>query len=193
MDLSAADRNALTRLMAGRLAMLRATAGAADAFREQEDQERQIAAVLARRTAGRAAREGVAKELHELRSVWQARQSTAHGRELAVRDLMARREALVLRVQEDYGLAIDEEAASQGDAEAELPNPQAAQQEIDELRKKLTRLGSVNMEALEELTRVEGEAKDLHAQHDDLARRSGRCGRSSTRSTPTAASCSSRR
>jgi chromosome segregation protein len=41
-------------------------------------------------------------------------------------------------------------------------------QEIDDLKRKLARLGSVNMEALEELTRVEGECAALQAQHDDL-------------------------
>ena len=43
-----------------------------------------------------------------------------------------------------------------------------AQAEIDDLRRKLARLGSVNMEALDELTRVETEFNGLKAQHDDL-------------------------
>jgi chromosome segregation protein len=43
-----------------------------------------------------------------------------------------------------------------------------AQHQIEELRRKLTRLGSVNMEALEELGRVESEYDALRSQHDDL-------------------------
>ncbi len=42
------------------------------------------------------------------------------------------------------------------------------QKEIEELRRKLTRLGSVNLEALDELAEVELRARDLQAQHDDL-------------------------
>ena len=54
-------------------------------------------------------------------------------------------------------------------ADAEPTNPLATQQEIDDLKKKIARLGSVNMEALEELTRVEAEHDSLKAQHADLA------------------------
>jgi chromosome segregation protein len=45
----------------------------------------------------------------------------------------------------------------------------AAHAEVEDLRRKLSRLGSVNMEALEELTRVEAEFNALGAQHEDLA------------------------
>jgi chromosome segregation protein len=47
--------------------------------------------------------------------------------------------------------------------------PLEVQREIEDLKRKLARLGSVNMEALEELTRVETEFNTLKAQHDDLA------------------------
>jgi chromosome segregation protein len=48
---------------------------------------------------------------------------------------------------------------------SDAADPQA---EIDDLKKKIARLGSVNMEALEELTRVEADFNGLKAQHDDL-------------------------
>ena len=48
------------------------------------------------------------------------------------------------------------------------PSPHEIQQEIDELRRKLARLGSVNMEALEELARVEADYTNLQSQHEDL-------------------------
>src|SRR5207244_9178413 len=56
---------------------------------------------------------------------------------------------------------------AEGDSVALRP-PLAEYQEIDDLKRKLARLGSVNMEALEELARVEGEFAALQAQHDDL-------------------------
>jgi chromosome segregation protein len=45
----------------------------------------------------------------------------------------------------------------------------AAQEEIEELKKKLSRLGSVNLDALQELAEAEQRAGALQVQHDDLA------------------------
>lgn len=164
VDLSAADRNARGRQLTGLLAMLRASSGMADAYRENEDLGRQVAVFHAQRTAEQSDRERVAKELHELRSMWQERQTTAHTRELAVHDLTARRDSLVQRLRDDYGIELGAESSDVPDLD-----PLTTQPEIDDLKRKLARLGSVNMEALEELTRVEAEANALTAQHDDLA------------------------
>jgi len=49
-----------------------------------------------------------------------------------------------------------------------ISDPEAAQREIEELRRKLSRLGSVNMEALAELTDLEGRTTTLQVQYDDL-------------------------
>jgi chromosome segregation protein len=53
--------------------------------------------------------------------------------------------------------------------ESRILNPFEVQHEIEELKRKLARLGAVNMEALDELTRVEAEFNTLRAQHEDLA------------------------
>jgi chromosome segregation protein len=47
-------------------------------------------------------------------------------------------------------------------------NPSEAQQEIEELRRKLSRLGSVNLDSLQELNELETRAGALQAQFDDL-------------------------
>ncbi len=47
-------------------------------------------------------------------------------------------------------------------------DPNSAQEEIEELRRKLSRLGSVNLDALQELADVEARAGALHIQYDDL-------------------------
>ena len=44
----------------------------------------------------------------------------------------------------------------------------AAQEEIEELRRKLSRLGSVNLEALQELGELENRSHSLSIQFDDL-------------------------
>ncbi|MDB5313837.1 MAG: smc 2 [Gemmataceae bacterium] len=198
IDQTAAFQSARGRLAECTLAMLRASAGMADAYREKESRERQAADLAAKMAAGRAARDQLRDELHALRSGWQERQAAAHARELAAHDLQARRDAVAARIREDYGIELDRVSGTgsrgPGEAESQEPGPPgsdprdatspdsdpvpetrspipdllAAQQEIEELRRKLARLGSVNMEALDELARVETEHDGLKAQHDDL-------------------------
>jgi chromosome segregation protein len=67
------------------------------------------------------------------------------------------------------------EAPAADAAEAQTPahalpavDPAQAEQEIEELRRKLHRLGSVNLEALQELADLESRSKTLQAQLDDL-------------------------
>jgi len=166
IDLSAAERNARGRWQSSLMAILRATSGTADAFHAKETLEQQIARLANRRSVDRELRDRSAAELHELRTAWQERQAAAHSRELSLHDMTARLESLVQRLRDDYAIEIAQLAKEPtGDA----PDTLLAQQEIDDLKKKLARLGSVNMEALEELTRVETEVKDLRAQHEDLA------------------------
>jgi chromosome segregation protein len=175
IDQASAFHTARTRLAESILAMLRASAGMADAYREKEARERQAVDLAAKAAADRAERDRLREELRALRSGWQEKQTAAHARELAAHDLQARRDGVVSRIRDDYGIDLSELASgdlASGDREvagnSEVPEPLAAQQEIDELRRKLARLGSVNMEALEELARVEAEHGGLKAQHDDL-------------------------
>ncbi len=171
VNLSAVEHEVRGRLECCTLAALRAGAAQADAYHEKENRERVIADFAAQTADDRARREQVRDRLHELRHGWQEKQSAAHARELAVHDLTARRDTVSARIRDDYGIELDELMRREGEGiESEqtanlLANPF---EEIDELKRKLSRLGSVNMEALEELTRVEGEHDTLKAQHDDL-------------------------
>lgn len=171
VDLDATDRTARARLAESTLGMLRASAGQAEAYREKEHRERLIADLTGKAESGRAARECTREELRTLRAGWQERQAQAHARELAVHDLLSRRDGIALRIREDYGLdlaELDREDSPRQASPDELPPPAESHQQIEELKKKLARLGSVNMEALEELARVEGEYNGLREQHDDL-------------------------
>ncbi len=172
VDLSSADHNARVRLADCTLSALRASAGQAEAYREKESRERFVTDLATKTATDRADRERIRDRLHELRHGWQEKQSAAHARELAVHDLSAHRDAVALRIREDYGLELDDLANIEEET-GRLTSPLASshfesQQEIDDLKRKLARLGSVNMEALEELARVESEFNRLQAQHDDL-------------------------
>ncbi len=75
-------------------------------------------------------------------------------------------------LREDYQIELAE-LYSQREQSAEPPqhlDPEAVQQEIDELRKKLARLGAVNLEALQELTDLEKRIADKQTQHEDLSK-----------------------
>jgi chromosome segregation protein len=169
IDAAAAFDNARGRLAESLLVMLRATTGMADAYVEKESRERQAAALAEKAAADRAARERTRDELDSLRAAWQGKQAEAHTRELAVHDLTAKRDAVVGRIREDYALELADLAGGEpAEPVAEVGDISAANVEIEELRRKLARLGSVNMEALEELARVETEFNALQAQHDDL-------------------------
>ncbi len=168
IDRSAEARNVQGRLTETVLSILRATASAAAAFAEKEARERQAAALSGRAAADRAARDAARGELDGIRTGWQEQQAAAHARDLAVHDLRARREAVSARLRDDYGIDLDQGQGAGGEGQDAAP-ALAAAQEIDDLRKKLARLGSVNLEALEELARVEAEHDGLKAQHDDLA------------------------
>ncbi|MCS6863698.1 MAG: chromosome segregation protein SMC [Gemmataceae bacterium] len=149
------------------LAALRASAAQAEAYRDKENRERTIAEIAQQTTHHRQQREQLRDRLQQLRHGWHDKQAAAHSRELAVHDLTARREALAARIRDDYALELSELAATTATPVASDPLRHPLE-EIDELKRKLTRLGSVNMEALDELTRVEGEFTALQAQHDDL-------------------------
>jgi chromosome segregation protein len=103
------------------------------------------------------------------RGGWRERQEQVHARELAVNDLRHRREALCGRLREDYQLEL---AAAYGQPDSPFPildNPDAAEEEIAELRRKLSRLGSVNLDAIQELSDLEIRSGTLRMQYEDLA------------------------
>jgi chromosome segregation protein len=109
------------------------------------------------------------EEAQTNRGGWRERQEQAHARELAVNDLLHSRDALCDRLREDYQLEL---AAVYDQPDSPFPildNPEAAEEEIAELRRKLSRLGSVNLDAIQELSDLEIRSGTLRMQYDDLA------------------------
>ncbi|HEY2841753.1 MAG TPA: AAA family ATPase, partial [Pirellulales bacterium] len=183
VDRTSAFQTARHRLEEGILGMLRASAGMAAAYGEKETRERASGELAERAAIDRAARDSLREELRQLRDGWQEKQNAAHARELAAHDVQARRDAVAGRIRDDYGIELAAQDSGFGiqdsgeetsesanlNPETGILNPLSAQQEIDDLKRKIARLGSVNMEALEELARVEAEYGGLKSQHDDLA------------------------
>jgi chromosome segregation protein len=112
------------------------------------------------------------QELKQSREAWKDRRDHLHALELAARDLANRRGALVQRIQEEFGVSLAEAAEEEpvlltvADDATPAPEPQ---KEIEELRQKIARLGSVNLEALDELAAHEKRETELRGQFDDLS------------------------
>ena len=93
--------------------------------------------------------------------------SDIHAQDLAANELRHERTTLVERLREDYGIDLGEvehQSVDQQEHERE-----AVQEEIDDLRRKINAIGSVNLEALEELDSLESRHENLSRQFKDLS------------------------
>src|SRR5690606_22540199 len=126
-----------------------------------------------RRERDRARRRELAGLLHSARAEHEGQLGKVHEREMSVRDLEKSRDVLADRLREDYQVELAElyaesqrnavgplpegetpagdtgpsspEAGESGPAPAAALSADEAHREIDELRRKLSRLGSVNL------------------------------------------------
>ena len=90
-----------------------------------------------------------------------------HAQDLAANELRHERTTLVERLREDYGIdlaEVEHQSVDQQEHERE-----AVQEEIDDLRRKINAIGSVNLEALEELESLEARHENLSGQFKDLS------------------------
>jgi chromosome segregation protein len=145
------------------LSALRATADAADGYRIKEDRERTIAELMAWKTAMTADRERTANLLVAVRQRLADAHESSHSRELTVQSLQSRLEALTSRIRDDYGVDLANEPPG-----STVEFSEASDDEMESLKQKIAKLGSVNLEAVAELAEVEQRATTLKSQYDDL-------------------------
>jgi chromosome segregation protein len=164
----------LARQAEGQRTLLECSAALAGWYLRKEAAERQLGGHAEERRRLRQLRQERAEQTHANRSAWQESQEEVHAQELEVNDLRHRRETLCARLEEDY--QVDLAALHAGEGGEGLPAEagtegfrESAEEEIAELRRKLNRLGSVNLDALEELAELEGRHGALRVQYEDLA------------------------
>ncbi len=183
------------RLQESQQTMLRASADLAQWYLKKESAERRVAELTREREIKRQERHQLTERSQTARSEWQAQQEQAHARELVVNDMKHNRDSLADRLREDYQIELTE-LYQQGVASGQWPvaseavletsvdrsnngathpspltthlDPLVVNEEIAELRRKLARLGNVNLESLQELSELEGRAAHLQTQSDDL-------------------------
>lgn len=184
------------RLAESQRTTLRATSILAQAYLDKEIAQRQIADMIVQRDRRRQERTRLTQQAQTVRTEWRKHQEKMHQRELEATNLRHQRDALVQRLQEDYQLELAElyqqtlapvntegpEGEPESVAETDTPasssrsepavpqllNGDEAQAEIEELRRKLAKLGSVNLDSLQELNELQTRASSLQAQFDDL-------------------------
>ncbi len=91
-----------------------------------------------------------------------------HEQDLKENQLRLERETLETRMRDDYGIELAKLQHEPTDEE-ELHEREAIEEEISDLRRKIQNIGSVNLDALEELEDLEKRFTDLSRQYADLS------------------------
>jgi len=154
------------RIRESQRSMLRLQSELAEAFLAKESAEADVRRLAesradARRRAAELAEaaRGVEGEIDQVRA-------QVHEVELARRELETKRDDLAARVRDDFQLDLAGEYASW---QADEVDWDAVAEEIQDLQGKIERLGSVNLEAIDEQEALETRVEFLRQQRDDLA------------------------
>jgi len=113
-------------------------------------------------------REAIQQKLQSVRRQVDENQSRRSHLDLAVAKIGHQRQSLAERLQDDYQIDLPKVAENYSKDRPKIDRKQA-QVEIDELRNGLNRIGSVNVDALEELEEIESRYEAISAQYNDLS------------------------
>jgi chromosome segregation protein len=167
-----------SRLEEGERVLVQASSALALAYQEKERAEGLGAETRLERQRTWQRRAQLLDLAQAVRGEWKQQQERVHAHELQVNDLRHRLDTLADRLREDYQLELAElyqtwtpppPGSEQAASGQRAPDSVEAQEQIAELRRKLGRLGSVNLDALLELQELQARANDLSAQFEDLA------------------------
>jgi chromosome segregation protein len=168
---------------------LHASSSLAQGYADKETAERALIGLREEHGRQQRQQEELSKQAEIHRQSWSARQEEVHARDLEVNNLRNRLDSLVARLHEDYQVSFrlaaeagetgeagqdgrPEAVAADGSVLAFVPIADSrkpeAEEEMAELKRKLNRLGNVNLDAIQELQEKELQASTLQAQFDDL-------------------------
>jgi chromosome segregation protein len=184
----------LSRLEENQQTLLSISSALAVGYMRKEEAERLLTGLTQECEQTRESRQRLQEQTQQMRSTFHSQQEQAHGRELEVSDLRHKLNDLCARLNEDYQLDLTKlyeerlAEAKEGSPGELLPpesgpaGPQNKENadadtgtgdlspadEISELRRKLSRLGNVNLEAIQELRDTEARHGTLRIQFEDL-------------------------
>jgi chromosome segregation protein len=168
------------------LAILRIESGLAALYLKKESVTREVADSYLTRHELSSKRATFQTELKRLQHELQKMRSKIHAKQIDLERCLQEQKNLLDRMREDYGIDLNEKAEeilkqnhreehndqeirdSQEEQRLHENEPADYQTEIEDLRTKLARLGSVNLEAIETLEDMETRHITLSNQYNDL-------------------------
>jgi chromosome segregation protein len=133
---------------------------------EIEGQETRCRQLRDQRESWRLELDGLLQAAKVARHALQEVDAERHKHEMALAETKVRRGDLAERVQDELGINLEERY---GQYQPEEQDWEAVEAEIAELRRKMERLGNVNLDAINELEELEQRHEFLTGQRDDLA------------------------
>ena len=159
-------RNCLDRIQASERSILRSRGELAEIYLNRERLARGALLEVERRQELLGQKTGLVQQTQSLRRERQELDNRQHQRELAAGEVRHQRNTLTDRFREDYGIEIAD--CETNPTAEELRERDEVDGEIAELRRKISNIGAVNTDALEELDDLENRFASLSGQFQDL-------------------------
>ncbi len=159
------------------LSILRIESALASLYLKKEDTAKQARSAYGLRHDLVGKRADMQTDLKRLQLELQKLQTKSHAKQIDLERRVQERKTLVDRMREDYDIDLtipDPSAETDIDEGAEHGIPETSDEtvdyraEIDVLRNKIQRLGSVNLEAIETLEELESRYDSLSTQYNDI-------------------------
>jgi chromosome segregation protein len=168
LDLDAQRKQACERQQSAERAILQASSALAMLWLRAESLQRELLDAHRLRAEQAEARRALQHRWDQSRRELQRQDESRHRLELEVNRIRMERDSLVQRVRDDYDIELSDIGESQVETETEQREREEIEREINELRRRLSNIGAVNMAALEEIEALEGRHSSLAGQYQDL-------------------------
>ncbi len=146
--------------------VVQSTAQLTDFAAQRDSLDAELQSVADARSEMEQRRKTFRSELDVHRKALKAASDKLHEISLEQEKLNLNREQLRQRLLDDYGIEVAE--LEKPATEEELQQREEIDTEIKDLRRKISNIGSVNMDALQELEETEARYNELHGQYTDL-------------------------
>lgn len=133
---------------------------------ERDRLEDQLSSLTEQRVEIDQERRKCSQQLSEKRDRLRKVQDELHKNQIRCKQLVMERDQLAERLFDDYGIEI--EKLTENESEEQEAERAEVDQEITRLRNQIGKIGSVNMDALEELEQLESRYQKLDEQYQDL-------------------------
>jgi chromosome segregation protein len=146
---------------------LAAEAEAAELYLRKEALAAEMGQLFDRRSIVLGERAGALQFAQKHRQKIRKLEEKLHQHELAANEVRHERGTLEARLREDYGIELAE--LTHQPTPDELHEREQVEAEIADLRRKLTNIGGVNLDSLQEVDEMELRYQSLSSQHQDLS------------------------